>query len=107
MSNVDSLPDKNTIIRMALNKQVEAFAELMQQEFTNDAGETDIMAKVQLNGGSLKWYVEVPHYISVQLQHAIRDALAEKEYDTIHFNEFGAFATGFTRVSITIKLDAE
>lgn len=107
MSNVDVLPDKNTIIRMALNKQVEAFAELLQAEFTNAAGETDIMAKAQISGGSLKWYVEVPHYVSVQLQHAIRDALAEKEYDSIHFNDYGAFATGETRVSVTIKLDEE
>lgn len=99
---VSQLPDREEIIKKGTLKEVEEIITLVVMVFRSEDGDNDPLAKVQDNIDSWKWYIELPFAVSEYVQHAVRDALAEKNFDIVHFNDYGSFEAGKTRMSITV-----
>jgi hypothetical protein len=99
---VSQIPDREEIIKKGTAREVEEILQLVMLEFRSNEGDNDTFAKVQDNVDSWKWYIELPFAVSEYVQHAVRDALAEKFFDIVHFNDYGSFEAGKTRMSITV-----
>lgn len=95
---LSKIPDKSEIVKTGLEWQVRQILELVAAEFP--AG--DIMSKAQDNGNAWKWYVEIPFDVPEILEHAVKDALADKWFDYIHFNGYGTQTPNYLRMSITV-----
>lgn len=96
---LNAIPCQQDIRKDGLAKQVIQILELIADEFPTE----DIMQKSQDNGCHWKWYVEIPFEVPKVLQHAVKDALADKWFDQIHFNDYGSFEDGTTRMSLTVR----
>lgn len=105
MSNWSGVPTKSMLLGALAAQQVEAFMAQLAQEFRDRDGDNDYVGKAHIGPTSAQWFVEVPYDIPEMVQHAIRDALADKFYDQIHFNKFGHFDSKHMRVSITINFN--
>lgn len=109
-SLLEQIPSRTEIIQLGCENEVATILELLAKEFeaVHDTTDDSIsMDKAQNNGNSWKWYVEIPFEVSKVVQHAVRDALAEKFFDAVYFNEYGSFVAGETRMSITVLKEDE
>jgi hypothetical protein len=97
-----NIPSKEDLLQIGLVKKTRLVLEHVKEEFSEE-GAYAPFAKAQDTPSCWKWYVELPFAVSEIEQHAVRDALAEKLFDHIHFNDHHAFETNFTRMSITIN----
>ena len=95
---LNAIPCQQVIRKDGLEKQVTQILELIANEFPQE----NIMEKSQDNGSHWKWYIEIPFEVPKVLQHAVKDALADKWFDQIHFNDYGSFDNDTTRMSITV-----
>ncbi|WDS62107.1 hypothetical protein [Pseudomonas phage D6] len=98
---LSKIPDRNELIKRGTAHEVKQILELVVKEFEGEQGYEPFL-KAQDNQNSWKWYVELPFHVSEYVQHAVRDHLAQKEFNIVHFNDHNAFDSGFTRMSLTI-----
>lgn len=96
---LSQIPDRNELIKIGTAKEVEDILARVIKEFRSDEGDDEPFIKAQDNGDEWKWFIELPFAVTEYVQHAVRDALAEKEFSLVHFNDF---RDGYTRMSITI-----
>uniref|UniRef100_A0AB39CC81 Uncharacterized protein n=1 Tax=Pseudomonas phage RVTF4 TaxID=3236931 RepID=A0AB39CC81_9VIRU len=82
-------------MKAGLAHQVQQILELFRDEFPAN----DIMAKAVDRGTYWQWFAEVPFEVPPILEHALKDALADKWFDRITVNPYHE---GYTRVSITV-----
>ncbi|MNM41543.1 hypothetical protein D3C81_523590 [compost metagenome] len=103
---LSQIPDREEIIKKGTAKEVEDILALVVMEFRDGDGNSNAFAKCQDEAVAWKWYVELPFCVSEYVQHAVRDALAEKDFSIVHFNDYGSFEPGVTRMSITVMKSA-
>ncbi|QBJ02861.1 hypothetical protein MZD04_gp335 [Pseudomonas phage Psa21] len=100
---LSQIPTRDDLFKVGIGKTVNEILEYIVKEFSGPTGEPDYFAKAQNNMDYWKWYVELPFSVSEYAQHAVRDALTEKAFDLVHFNDYESFDSGFTRMSITVN----
>lgn len=98
-SILSQIPDKDELIKKGLASQVTEILEQVAGEFPVG----DIMGKAWDKGTYWQWFIELKMEVPSILQHAVRDALVEKNFDQVHFNDYGSFEPGETRMSITVR----
>lgn len=93
------IPDKNELVKKGLATQVTEILAKVVEEFPV----ANIMEKAWDKGDCWQWFIELKMQVPSILQHAVRDALVEKNFDQVHFNAYGHFEPNETRMSITVR----